>query len=179
MEYIRNALEKDSEEILKIYSYYIKNTSITFEIDVPTLDEFTERVRLIIKSYPYIVYVIDEKIVGYAYASKHRERAAYVYDVEVSVYLEKDCLGKGIGSKLYEKLFDMLLKQGFYNVYSGITMPNEKSENLHKRFQFEEVGTYKKVGFKHGKWHDVKWFQKALRDHDENPKALNIEAIKA
>ncbi len=169
---IRQATERDSERILEIYSPYIENTTITFEIDVPTIAEFTQRVKNISSYYPYLVYVTDEKIVGYAYASLYRDRPAFRFDVEVSIYLDTSCTGNGVGSKLYDKLFELLKMQGFYNAYSGITMPNNGSEALHKKFGFSEIGIYTCAGFKHGGWHDVKWLQKQIRPYDTNPKEV-------
>ncbi|MFI3205678.1 MAG: N-acetyltransferase family protein [Clostridia bacterium] len=170
--YIRQANKNDSAEILAIYSKYIENTTISFELKVPSLEDFTKRVETISSSYPYLVYVENDKIKGYAYASKHKEREAYDYDVEVSIYLDQNCLSSGIGTELYSVLFDILPKQGFFNAYSGITVPNEKSENIHKKFGFSNIGIYEKTGYKFGKWLDVKWLHKKLKSHEEKPEKI-------
>ncbi len=118
------------------------------------------------------MYEIGGKIVGYAYASRHAERAAYCYDVNVSIYVSQEYHGTGVAYELYECLFDLLRKQGFYNAYAGITVPNEKSEAFHKKFGFTPIGTYRNTGFKFGNWHDVIWMEKALRPHDDNPRPI-------
>ncbi len=169
---IRTANIEDSADILRIYAHYIINTAYTFEVDVPEISQFTKRVEEISKEYPFLVYVQDEKIVGYAYASKHKERAAYCYDVDVSVYLDIECVGAGIGTKLYNMLFEMLKKQGFYNAYAGITVPNERSVELHKKYGFEDIGVFKKTGYKFDKWHGVQWMGKTLQEHTVPPKKL-------
>ncbi len=171
-QFIRPVNSKDSADILKIYSRYIENTAYTFEINVPSVLEFTKRVESISSFYPYLVYIINNEIVGYAYASKHKERDAYDYDVDVSVYIDEDFAGKGIGSKLYDALFDILEKQGFYNAYAGITMPNVPSEALHRKYGFNEIGVFSNTGFKFNKWYDVKWLHKVIKQHDQKPKQI-------
>ena len=163
---IRPVTPADAAEILKIYSPYILNTPITFETEVPTLEEFTERIERIKSSYPYLVCEIDGKVIGYAYAAKHRERAAYQYSVEVSVYIDSDHHGKGFGKALYESLFEALKSYDYYTACACITLPNEKSVRLHKAFGFREIGTFHNVGYKAGKWLDVAWFEKPLKDYD-------------
>ncbi len=176
---IRTVDIDDSADILRIYSHYIISTAYTFEVDVPTISQFTKRVAEISKDYPFLVYVQDGKTVGYAYASKHRERDAYCYDVDVAVYMDVECRGAGIGTKLYNMLFEMLKKQGFYNAYAGITVPNERSVELHKKYGFEDIGVFKKTGYKFGKWHGVQWMGKALQDYGAQPKKiLPVEKIK-
>lgn len=164
---IREATLIDAETILNIYAPYITDTCISFETETPTIREFTERMENFIKRYPYLVCEIDDKIVGYAYASKHRERAAYRYSADVSVYVEREYYRQGIGKALYTKLFDLLKEQGIYTVFAGITLPNKKSISLHKTFGFSEVGTYHNVGYKFGKWLDVMWLEKQLREYDK------------
>lgn len=165
---IRSAIPTDARAILDIYEPYITDTSITFETEVPTIDEFMERMDNIQKRYPYLVYEADGVIIGYAYASKHRERAAYRYSADVSVYVKPSYHKQGIGKALYTKLFDLLRDQGIYTVYACITVPNDASIELHKSLGFTEVGTFHNAGYKLGKWHDVIWFEKALREYD-NP----------
>ncbi len=167
--YIRQAIAEDSERILQIYRHYIENTVTTFEIEVPTLDDFSKKVENIASYYPYLLYVEGDSIIGYAYANMHRERAAYRFDVDVSIYLDHDFCGKGIGTKLYNKLFELLNHQGFYNAFSAITIPNIYSEALHKKFGFTDIGVYVNTGFKLGSWCSVKWLQKQIRDYDLNP----------
>jgi len=120
------------------------------------------------KSFPYLVCEADGVVVGYAYASKHSERAAYRYSANVSIYVKPSNHRQGIGKALYTKLFDLLRDQGIYTVFACITVPNEVSIELHKSLGFSEVGTFHNAGYKLGKWHDVIWFEKALREYD-NP----------
>ena len=172
---VRPATIKDAEAILGIYTPYITDTYISFETEVPAIKEFSERIENIMKNYPYLVCEVDGKVVGYAYASKHRERAAYKYSADVSVYIAAAYKRRGIGKALYVKLFELLKEQGIYTVYAGITLPNNTSIGLHKSMGFNEVGVYHKVGFKHGRWHDVAWFEKVLREYG-NPERKDTKA---
>lgn len=168
-ETIRLATKEDSESILDIYSKYIIQTSITFEVVVPTIKDFEKRIENIIVSYPYLVYEVGDTIVGYAYASKHRERAAYCYDVDVSVYFSEAYHNKGKAKILYSCLFEILKEQGYYNAYAAYTEPNNKSKRFHEKFNFKAVGIYHKTGYKFGQWHDVTWLEKEIQPHDANP----------
>jgi phosphinothricin acetyltransferase len=163
---IRGATAADSKAILDIYAPYITDTAITFETEVPAVSEFTSRVETIIKNYPYLVCEADGKIIGYAYATKHRERAAYKYSADVSIYIKSEYHGRGIGRKLYSDLFESLKNYKIYTAIAGITLPNEKSLALHKSFGFKEVGVYHNVGYKFGKWLDVIWLEKQIKEYD-------------
>lgn len=162
---IRSATPADAADILEIYSPYIKNTVITFETEVPTVAEFAARIETIKSAYPYLVCEMDGKVVGYAYASKHRERAAYRYSVDVSIYINQEYHGKGIGKALYRSLFEALQAYEYYTAFASITLPNEKSMGLHKAFGFKEVGIYHNVGYKDGRWLDVIWLEKQLKEY--------------
>lgn len=163
---IRPVTTEDAKDILAIYSPYIENTVITFETEVPTIEEFTARIENIKSKYPYLVCETHGKVIGYAYASKHRERAAYKYSVDLSIYIDPDYQHKGIGKALYVRLFDALKPYDFYTAYAGITLPNEKSIGLHKALGFHEVGIFHNVGYKFGKWLDVIWLEKQLKEYD-------------
>ena len=167
----------DSEKILKIYEPYVTNTAISFEIDVPALNEFENRIEKIISKYPFIVYEIDKCIIGYAYSSQHRERAAYGYNVEVSIYLLPEFHGKGIACKLYDCLFKFLEKLGYINAYATYAEPNIKSMKFHQKFGFSTVGTFKKTGYKFGQWHDVTWLHKTISENSIPKKTLGINEI--
>ena len=169
---IRLAKVSDNIEILKIYTPYIKDTAISFETEIPTDSEFSFRIEMITKQYPFLVYEIGNKIVGYAYASKHRERAAYLYDVDVSIYFLPEYHGSGKAYNLYNCLFNLLEKLGYKNAYAAYTEPNIKSKKFHEKFGFKIIGTHHKTGYKLGKWHDVTWLEKAINDHDESPKGI-------
>lgn len=170
--FIRLATMSDGEAILKIYAPYIRDTAVTFETEVPAVSEFSYRIESICKQYPYLVYLIDNEIVGYAYASKHRERAAYIYDVDVSIYVLPKYHGSRAAYKLYDCLFKILKELGYYNAYAGYTVPNNKSMIFHQKFGFTFIGTYHKTGYKFGKWHDVAWLEKIINEHAEKPETL-------
>ena len=163
---IRPAAQADAAGILQIYSTYIKNTVITFETEVPAIEEFTARIETIKNKYPYLVCETDGKIIGYAYASKHGERSAYKYSVDVSIYVDSDHQQKGIGTALYSNLFDTLKSYNVYTAYASITLPNEKSIRLHKAFGFHEIGICHNVGYKNGRWLDLIWLEKPLKQYD-------------
>ena len=169
---IRLAGINDSSAILDIYAPYITDTTISFETEVPAAGDFADRVKSIIKQYPFLLYVIDGNVVGYAYASRHKERAAYLYDVDVSIYILPEYHSRGIAGNLYGCLFDILKLLGYRNVYAGYTVPNDKSMRLHYKFDFSLVGTYHKAGYKFRKWHDVTWLEKTINEYDEIPAAL-------
>ena len=138
----RLATKEDAKEILEIYRYYIENTTITFEYDVPTIKEFEKRIEDIEGEYPYIVCLVDDRIVAYAYAHKVWERAAYQWDAELSVYTDKDYVGNGFGKKMYNILIDILRLQNVINVYGCVTFPNENSEKLHNYLGFKKKINY-------------------------------------
>lgn len=162
---IRPVRKTDAVDILEIYTPYITDTVITFETAIPSLEEFINRIENIKKQYPYLVCEIDGKVVGYAYASKHRERAAYKYSVDVSVYVAPKYHRQGIGKALYTQLFKVLKAYNYYTAYASITLPNEKSIGLHKAFGFTEIGVFHNAGYKKGRWLDVIWLEKPLKEY--------------
>ena len=163
---VRSAVPGDAGEILGIYAPYITDTGVTFETEVPSTAEFAARIDGILKNYPFLVYETDNKIIGYAYGSRYRERAAYKYSADVSVYVTQNHHGRGVGRALYTELFDLLRDRGIYTAYAGIVLPNEKSIGLHKACGFGEVGIYHNAGYKLGEWRDVLWVEKPLREYD-------------
>jgi phosphinothricin acetyltransferase len=165
---IREAQESDAASILAIYAPHIRDSAVTFEVDVPSLGEMSQRIREY-RKLGFYVFERDGRVVGYAYGSKHRERSAYQWCCEVSVYVADDCHGQGIASKLYTKLFEALRARGLVNAYAGVTLPNSKSIALHKALGFKSVGVYPKIGFKMGAWHDVEWLGLQLIDHPDSP----------
>jgi phosphinothricin acetyltransferase len=167
---IRLATVNDAEAILAIYTPYVVNTVITFEYDVPSIEEFRERIRNTQKEYPYIVYVTCGQIAGYAYAHRQRERAAYQWNAELSVYLTGNSRGRGIGKTLYACLMELLKLQHIINVYGAVTVPNLASEKLHESFGFRRLGDFVNTGFKMGQWLNVAWFEKAIAEFPANPK---------
>lgn len=168
---IRLATPEDSEGILRVYGQYI-DTTITFEYELPSVAEFTERIRKTLAQYPYLVWEEDGLIVGYAYASRHRERAAYQWDADLSIYIDRDFVSHGIGKRLYTTLIALLQEQGVKNVYGGVTSPNEKSEALHLGLGFRLLGVFHNVGYKCGQWLDVNWYEKQIAPYPEKPEAV-------
>ena len=168
---IRAATPADLEKMLSIYELSVRNSPASFEIDPPSLNSFEQRFKDISSKYPWIVCEIHGEVVGYSYASPHRERAAYQWSVESSVYLSSSNSKKGIGRALYSHLFQSLKEQGICNVFAGITIPNEASIRLHESLNFNYIGTYRNVGFKLNKWWDVGWWQLELQLPNQ-PKVL-------
>jgi L-amino acid N-acyltransferase YncA len=156
---VRVAEEGDAASFLEIYAPYIHTSAATFENEVPTAQEFAERIQKVLRRFPWLVAEVNEQIAGYVYASPHRDRAAYQWTCECSVYVHEAFKKLGIGSALYGALFGILQRQGMRNVYAGITLPNEASVRLHERLGFTHFATYAHVGYKLGRWHDVGWWQ--------------------
>lgn len=154
--------EADAEACLAIYAPFIRDTSVSFEERVPTVEEFRDRIRATIARHPWLVLEVDGRVAGYAYASQHRSRAAYRWTAEVTVYLDPEHRGIGAGRRLYSELLERLHSAGFHLACAGITVPNEASEGLHRAMGFEPVGVYRRIGWKAGAWHDVSWWQLEL-----------------
>ncbi len=170
---IRPATSKDASGILAIYAPFVKDTAVSFETVVPTIAEFEKRIETISESFPYLVCENDGNIVGYAYASKHRERTAYQWSVDLSIYIDPLYHRKRIATALYTALLAILKQQGYHAAFAGITVPNSASESFHKAFGFREAGVFEKVGYKHGQWRDVKWMQLDLREDRLPPQKLH------
>ncbi len=166
---LRNATIQDAEAILTIYEPYILNTSITFEYSVPTLDHFRQSIQTILKTYPFFVCELNNKVIGYSYAHQFRERAAYAWDVETSVYVTELYQNQGVASLLYAQLLEQCASRGYHNAYAGITLPNEKSVLFHQKMGFTRVGIFRNAGFKQGKWYSVLFMEKNLIPCDREP----------
>jgi phosphinothricin acetyltransferase len=163
------ATEDDVDAIMDIYRPYILETAITFEYEEISKEAFLERMRTVQKQFPWLVCEQEGKVIGYAYCSKFKERAAFGWDCECSVYIHKEAHRKGVATALYNKLFELIKEQGYYNIYALITYPHESSIALHKKFGFTEVGIYEKTGYKMGIWWDLIVLVKRLRSFEENP----------
>ncbi|MES2560175.1 MAG: N-acetyltransferase family protein [Bacteroidota bacterium] len=166
---IRSIEAKDIPEACAIYAYYVTLTAVSFEYSAPSETEFLERVRTTTEEFPWLVCMEHERVIGYAYAHKHRLRDAYQWSPESTIYISPDFHTKGIGSILYNTLFEILKAQGYYTVFAGVALPNEKSVGIHQRMGFEEIGIFKNVGYKNGKWHDTRWFQLSLQEPGSHP----------
>ena len=171
MTVLRLATPTDAKGILNIYAPYIENTSFTFETEVPSIEEFGERISTYLINWPWLVCEIDGVIAGYAYATRHRERTAYQWCTESSVYIHDEYQRAGIAKALYIALFDILKKQGFRNVYAVINLPNDKSVFFHERCGFEYFATYEKVGYKLGQWKNVGWWKLSINEYGDEPEA--------
>lgn len=173
---IRMASETDAEEILKIYSPYVLDTAITFEYEVPSITEFVHRIQNTLKKYPYIVALEEDRIIGYAYASAFKERAAYDWAVETTVYLKQDCRGRGVGKMLYFTLEDILKRQNILNLNACIAYTPVKDVHLdntsiafHQHLGYSKVAHFTKCGYKFGTWYDMIWMEKMLGKHPVTP----------
>lgn len=164
----RLATEEDARGILAVYAEYI-DTSITFEYVLPSLEEFTKRIRDIIEFYPYIVAECDGKIVGYAYSHRAFERIAYRWDAELSVYIARDFCGRGLGKAMYNRLIALSKLQNIHILYAKVTSPNEPSEALHRSMKFDEIAEFKNTGYKNGVWYGVLWYEMRLCEFEEDP----------
>jgi L-amino acid N-acyltransferase YncA len=166
---IRLATLEDAAAICEIYAPFCENTPVSFEMEAPSVDEMRRRISKTLQSLPWIVFEHDNSILGYAYASPHRERAAYRWSVDVSAYVRDGHRRSGVGRALYTKLFEIVRSQGFYTALAGITLPNPGSVGLHEAMGFELIGVYRNIGYKCGNWHDVAWYQLPLRAYGPEP----------
>ena len=169
---IRVATPDDAARLVEIYRYYVENTTITFEYDVPTVKEFRERIENTLKMFPYLVAEENGVIIGYCYASPFKARKAYSLSVEMSIYVDKDSCGQGIGVELYQRIEEYLKMQNVINMTAGISYPNEHSEGFHNKSGYKKVAHFEKVGYKLGKWVDVIWMEKFIGEHTDNPKEV-------
>ncbi|GAA4730853.1 GNAT family N-acetyltransferase [Flavisolibacter ginsenosidimutans] len=166
---VRLAKAGDAGSILEIYAPHVLYNACTFETHVPSVEEFEARITKCLQKFPWLVCEIDGRIAGYVYASPHREREAYQWTCESSVYVHKDFKGKGIGRELYKTLFQLLKMQGLVNVYAGITLPNDASVRLHEVCGFQLFAEYDNIGYKLGAWQKVGWWKLQLNKHELKP----------
>lgn len=181
---IRTAVQQDAKVLLEIYAPYVKKTAITFEYDVPSVEEFARRISKVLQKYPYLVAEVNGEPVGYAYAGPFKERAAYDWAVETTVYVREDMKKSGIGRALYTALEEALAAQGILNLNACIAFPENEDEYLtrdsvkfHERMGFETAGRFHKCGCKFGRWYDMVWMEKLIGNHVENPPAARTAAM--
>ena len=167
---LRLATPADAAGCLAIYRPFVETSHTTFETDVPSHDEFARRIASTLAARPWIVAEEDGRVVGYAYASPIKDRAAYQWSVEVAVYVAEGMRGRGVGRAAYEALFRCLRGQGFVNAVGIIALPNDASIALHESLGFEKISHLKEIGFKLGAWHDSGWWQKRLAPLPAAPK---------
>lgn len=174
--HIRTAAVADAEAILKIYEPYILKTAITFEYEVPSLDEFRERIKHTLGRYPYYVAEEGGRILGYAYASALKGRKAYDWSAEASIYVEQKEHGHGIGKKLYQALEETLKMQGIRNMNACIAYTEQEDAHLtndsmrfHEHLGYRLIGTFHKCAYKFDSWYDMIWMEKMIAEHDGRP----------
>ena len=161
---VRDARPDDAARCAAIYEPYGRDTAISFETEPPTADEMAGRIAAAQRRHAWLVLEDEGTVTGYAYGGPFMARSAYSWSAAVSVYLEQGRRRTGAGRALYGALFDRLAARGIRTVLAGIALPNDASTGLHRALGFEEVGTYRRVGWKHGRWHDVAWYQRDLVD---------------
>lgn len=169
---IRVVQQKDIQDILEIYEPFVLKSAVSFEEEVPSLEKMWQRVALIVTELPFLVCEINKKVVAYVYASNHRQRGAYRWSKEVSVYVHPDFRKNKIASALYFCLFEILKIQGVITVLAGITLPHPSSVGFHEKLGFNKVAEYKAVGFKFGQWHNVGWWEMKLHPELFVPKEI-------
>ncbi|MCF6188929.1 MAG: N-acetyltransferase family protein [Cocleimonas sp.] len=157
---IRPVTERDIQDICEIYNYYVENTAISFEENRVSINEMEQRILNQSIDYPWLVYELDGKVVAFAYANKWKARSAYRFTLESTIYLSSEYQGKGIGTKLYQKLFDELATRSIRSIMAVIALPNTGSIALHEKMGFEKVAHFKEVGYKYEQWIDVGYWQK-------------------
>jgi len=166
---IRLAEERDAAAVAEIYAPFCESTVVSFEYSAPSAEEIARRIQTITRHHPWLLLDDTGVIAGYAYASRHRERAAYGWSVDVAVYVGPAHRRRGVGRALYTALLALLRLQGYFKAYAGVTLPNPASTGFHQAMGFRPVGVYERVGYKHGAWHDVAWYQLALQPERSDP----------
>jgi L-amino acid N-acyltransferase YncA len=166
---IRLATEEDAVAIAAIYAPFCDAGVVSFEVAGPAPEEMAGRIRTITAQWPWLVLDDAGTVVGYAYAGRHRDRAAYRWAVDTAVYIGDGHRGRGGGRALYQALFAILRLQGYFKACAGITMPNPASVALHERMGFTLVGVYRGIGYKKGSWHDVAWYEAAVQQERPEP----------
>ena len=179
---IRFAKPEDAKELLKIYAYYVTDTAISFETEVPSEEEFKLRIEEVLKSYPFIVACKDDEILGYAYLHSFVGRKAYELSAETTIYLNPDKKKMGIGKKLYSVLEDIAKAQNITNLYSCIGYVDKEDEYLnnnsaqfHEHIGFRMVGKFENCGHKFGRWYHMVWMEKIIGEHGEIREFLKFE----
>ena len=167
---IRPVTEKDAEELVSIYGPYVLETAVTYEYEVPSVEEFRGRIENTIKNYPYFVAVEEGTILGYAYASSFHPRAAFRWSAEVTVYIRKESHGKGIGRQLYEKLEESLKKQNVQTLIALIADPNPESVAFHEKLGYHVAGRLTDCAYKLGQWRGMYYMEKFIGERDGEPK---------
>jgi len=162
---VRLAHLGDAAAIAEIYAPYVTDNAVSFEMEPPDAAEMAHRISRVLDRTPWLVAVEAGSVIGYAYGTKHRDRFAYQWSVEVSAYVRTDVHRGGVARALYDRLFTILTLQGFYSAFAGITLPNAASVGFHEAMGFKPIGVFHKIGFKFGEWHDVGWWERPLQSY--------------
>jgi phosphinothricin acetyltransferase len=152
----------DAAACAAIYAPYVRDTPISLEEEPPSANEIAERIEITTRTHPWLVAQDGDELIGYAYATRHRERACYRWATDVTVYVAPQRQRRGVGRALYQSLFEALAQQGYRMACAGITLPNQASVGLHESLGFRPVGVYENIGWKFDTWHDVGWWQLKL-----------------
>jgi phosphinothricin acetyltransferase len=174
---LRDAGPGDAARCAEIYAPYVLETAVSFEADPPSPDEMARRIEAAQERHAWLVLEDGGAVAGYAYGVPFMARAAYAWSTAVSVYVDPRQQRTGAGRALYEALFERLAGRGLRMALAGITLPNEPSVGLHRALGFAPVGTYRRVGWKHGAWRDVLWLQRPLVEDDGPPEPLRCPAV--
>ena len=169
---IREARPEDAAAVHALYAPIVSETTISFELEPPTVDEMRTRIEKANEKHAFLISEDAEGLLGYAYGSTYRVRAAYQWSAEVSINVAPRARRRGVARALYDALFDALAKRGYYRAYAGIALPNEASLALHEAAGFTHIGTFHKVGYKFGGWRDVSWWERALREDEGTPRSI-------
>lgn len=155
---LRFAAGSDAEGILTIYGPIVRTSPASFQLEPPSIEAMTAKIEATMRMHPWLVYEEEGRILGYAYAMRHRERVAYQWAAETSVYVHPEAQRRGVGRALYTALLRVLAQQNYCRAFAGITLPNKGSVGLHERMGFTHLGTFENTGYKFGQWHDVGWW---------------------
>jgi L-amino acid N-acyltransferase YncA len=166
---VRDATADDAAACAAIYAPYVTGTAISFEDEPPTVEEMAARIAAAQRAHAWLVLTDGADVRGYAYGGRFKDRAAYRWSCEVSVYLEYGLRRSGGGRALYAALLPRLAARGYSTAFAGMTLPNDASAGLHRAMGFEPAGTFRRVGWKDGAWHDVAWMQRPLAPGDDPP----------
>lgn len=164
---IRDARRSDVPAMLAIYAPFVEHTAVSFEYDVPTEAEFARRLEEHQAAFPWLVCEENGRVMGYAYAGRAFERAAYGWNAEISCYLAPELRGRGVGRRLYARIEEILTRLGYYKLFAVVTSANAPSVAFHRALGFREAACFRNVGYKQGGWYDVLWLEKTLCDRPE------------
>lgn len=160
---VRLATPDDAASCAAIYRPYVERAAVSFEMEAPSTAEMRARIARTLERAPWLVVELDGTVRGFAYATRHRERPAYDWTAETTVYVDEAFTGRGVGQTAMTALLELLRLQGFHLAVAGITLPNPASVALHQALGFREVGVYPAIGWKLGRWHDTGWYAMELR----------------